>query len=467
MRGRLRWSLRRRLVAAFVAVTLVAIVAIALEVVPTLESSLAQGRLGALARDTGAAVDAADARSDRGLIAAVSARTGAAATLLAPDARRGGALAQRRPATDSGMAPPELGTVARRLGELARSARRTTRVTAGDGGDLRAVVAVPVPRTGPEVGRRGVVVVEERLDDVARTVSLVRRRVVLGGLLGILVAAITGTVFAVGLSTRLRRLEQGSRDVAAGRFATRFEVDAREDELGSLARSLDTMQRQLRELDSSRKRFIATASHELRTPLQSLSGFVELLQDEELDEQERDEFLGQLAVQVERLTRLTFDLLDLSRLEAGGVELRPEDTDLQELAQRVAAEFRPVVELQGRALRVRLVGSSVQQWCDPDRVAQIVRVLVDNALKHSDSDDAVEIRVARSGGAARIAVTDHGPGIAPEELPHLFEPFHGTGDGSGAGLGLAIARELAHRMRGSLTVDARPGTTTFTLELPA
>jgi signal transduction histidine kinase len=365
------------------------------------------------------------------------------------------------------MAPPELGTAARRLADLARSARRTTRATEGDGSDLRAVVAVPVPRTGPTAGRRGVVVVEERLDDVARTVSLVRRRVVLGGLLGVLVAAITGTVFAVGLSTRLRRLEQGSRDVAAGRFATRFEVDAREDELGSLARSLDTMQRQLRELDSSRKRFIATASHELRTPLQSLSGFVELLRDEELDEEEREQFLEQLAVQVERLTRLTFDLLDLSRLEAGGVELRPEDTDLQELAQRVAAEFRPVVERQGRALRVRLVGSSVQQWCDPDRVAQIVRVLVDNALKHSDSDDAVEIRVARSGGAARIAVTDHGPGIAPEELPHLFEPFHGTGDGSGAGLGLAIARELAHRMRGSLTVDARPGTTTFTLELPA
>jgi signal transduction histidine kinase len=309
--------------------------------------------------------------------------------------------------------------------------------------------------------------VEEPLDDVTRTVGLVRRRVVLGGLLGILVAALTGAAFAVGLSNRLRRLEQGSREVAAGRFATRFDVDAREDELGSLARSLDTMQRQLRELDSSRKRFIATASHELRTPLQSLSGFVELLRDEELTEEEREAFLDRLAAQVERLTRLTFDLLDLSRLEAGGVELRPESTDLHDLAQRVAAEFAPVVEREGRALRVRLVGTSVEQWCDPDRVAQVVRVLVDNALKHSGARDAVEIRVSRSGGAARIAVTDHGPGIDPEELPHLFEPFHGTGDGSGAGLGLAIARELAHRMRGSLTVDARPGTTTFTLELPA
>jgi signal transduction histidine kinase len=281
------------------------------------------------------------------------------------------------------------------------------------------------------------------------------------------------------------------------------------------------MQRQLGELDSSRKRFIATASHELRTPLQSLSGFVELLRSEDLDEQERAEFLDQLAVQVERLTRLTFDLLDLSRLESGGVDLRPELTDLHALAAGVAAEFRPRVERltrltfdlldlsrlesggvdlrpeltdlhalaagvaaefrprverEGRELRVRLVGPPVQQYCDPERVAQVVRILVDNALKHSGPRAPVEVRVQRGGGAARVAVSDAGPGIAAADLPYLFEPFHGSGDGSGAGLGLAIARELAHRMRrpaggeGAPSADRTrtgPYTTTFTLELPA
>lgn len=460
VRGRVRRSLRLRLTLAFVAVTLVAVGAIALQVLPSLESTLAQQRLGSLARDTGAAVRAAgyrrggDARGGRLLVAGAAGRTGADVVLLAP--RGGGLVAVER--SSPGAVPPDGPAV--RLASRALDERRTLReVVGGDG--LRARVAVPVP------GRR-VLVVAEDLADVRATVSLVRRRVVLGGLLGLVVAVLTGTAFAVGLSTRLRRLEHGSREVAAGRFATRFDVDA-PDELGALARSLDTMQRQLSELDSSRKRFIATASHELRTPLQSLSGFVELLQDEELTDEEREQFLAQLSSQIARLTRLSYDLLDLSRLESGGLDLRPERTDLHALAEQVARDFLPLVEREGRRLTVRLVGEPVEQWCDPERVAQVVRILVDNALKHSGTADEVVIRVARAGGAARISVTDRGPGIAPEDLPRLFEPFHGTGDGSGAGLGLAIARELAHRMRGSLGVEAdSPGypATTFTLELP-
>ncbi|MEV4418724.1 HAMP domain-containing sensor histidine kinase [Patulibacter sp. NPDC049589] len=470
LRSRLRQSLRLRLTLAFVAVTVVAVVAIALQVLPSLESSLAQQRLQSLARDTAAAVaespgGGSRTRADRELVAAVATRTGADVVLYGPGAGGGPPVVRRA----SEMSPTPGGaesSLAARALEDGRDVR-----TVDDGDRLRARVAAVVPGAGSAAGAgsRGVVVASEDLADVRATVTLVRRRVLLGGLLGIVVAVLTGTAFAVGLSTRLRRLEHGSREVAAGRFATRFDVEAA-DELGSLARSLDTMQRQLKELDSSRKRFIATASHELRTPLQSLSGFVELLQDEELDEEERQEFLAQLATQVARLTRLSYDLLDLSRLESGGLDLRPERTDLHALALAVAAEFRPQVEREGRLLTVRLAGEPVEQWCDPERVAQVLRILVDNAFKHSGSSEEVVVRVARGGGAARITVTDRGGGIAPEDLPHLFEPFHGTGDGSGAGLGLAIARELAHRMRGTLGVQStRSGTTTttFTLELPA
>jgi signal transduction histidine kinase len=463
---RLRRSLRLRLTLAFVAVTVVAVGAIALQVLPSLESTLAQQRLQALARDASAVVaeaPAADgsAGDERALVSAVASRTGATAVLYGGRGGGGGdAVVLRSSATGPGDAGSEDGEAARLATAALRDQREARAVDDGD--RLRVRTAVPVSSST-------VVVATEDLADVRATVSLVRRRVVLGGVLGLVVALITGTAFAVGVSTRLRRLERGSQEVAAGRFATRFDVDA-PDELGALARSLDTMQRQLGELDSSRKRFIATASHELRTPLQSLSGYVELLQDEELDDEEREQFLAQLATQVARLTRLSYDLLDLSRLESGGLDLRPEMTDLHALAEQVAEEFLPLVERDGRRLTVRLVGPPVEHWCDPERVAQVVRILVDNAFKHSGSADEVVVRVSRGGGAARIAVTDHGAGIAPEDLPHLFEPFHGTGDGSGAGLGLAIARELAGRMRGSLDVEGgSPGSpsTTFTLELPA
>lgn len=462
---RLRRSLRLRVTVAFVLVTIVAVAAIALQVLPTLESTLAQQRLQSLAKDVGAAVRTAPdegrpatARDGRRVVAAAAARTGADVALLA---QRDGALVVVHRAGAGRSAPTGAES---RLARRALGVGRTMRGTV-DGDGLHGLVAHPLP-TG--AGGRRVLVVSGDLGDVRATVSLVRRRVLLGGVLGIVVAALTGAAFAVGLSTRLRRLEHGSREVAAGRFATRFDVDA-PDELGSLARSLDTMQRQLGELDASRKHFIATASHELRTPLQSLSGFVELLQDEELDDDEREQFLDQLAAQVRRLTRLSYDLLDLSRLESGGLDLRPESTDLHALAERVAAEFLPIVEREGRRLTVRLVGDPVEQWCDPDRVAQVVRILVDNALKHTRRGDEVVVRVSRSGGSARIAVSDDGPGVAPEAVARLFQPFHGSGDGSGAGLGLAIARELAVRMRGSLEFEGGPDgypPTTFVLELP-
>jgi len=137
--------------------------------------------------------------------------------------------------------------------------------------------------------------------------------------------------------------------VSHGDFTARFDVGAR-DELGRLARTLDNMQRQLAELETARSRFIATASHELRTPIFSLAGFVELLEDEELDEDTRRQFLGQIREQTDRLQNLAAELLDLSRLEAGSLELRPEATDVGELARTVVQNGWGLYELQSASM---------------------------------------------------------------------------------------------------------------------
>src|SRR5204863_203376 len=118
---------------------------------------------------------------------------------------------------------------------------------------------------------------------------------------------------ATALSRRVKRLEVAAGRVASGDFAARFPIDSA-DELGQLARALDDMQRQLAQLDSARKRFIATASHELRTPIFSLGGFIELLQDEDLSDEEGEQFLAQMRDQVVRLQKLATELLDLRRL---------------------------------------------------------------------------------------------------------------------------------------------------------
>jgi signal transduction histidine kinase len=261
-------------------------------------------------------------------------------------------------------------------------------------------------------------------------------------------------------------MEQSARRVAQGDFGARFESGAR-DELGQLARTLDDMQRQLAELEIARRRFIATASHELRTPIFSLSGFLELLEDEELDEETRAAFLRQLRMQVDRLGKLATDLLDLSRLEAGSLELRPEPTDIGELARAVAAEFTPALAAHESHLELRLAGNRVEAVCDPERVAQIMRILLDNALSHTPAGTDVVVAATQRNGRARLAVTDFGTGIRRGDLERVFEAFYTSDDAQGSGLGLAIAHELAERMDGDLSADSSAGRTTFALDLPA
>jgi signal transduction histidine kinase len=226
------------------------------------------------------------------------------------------------------------------------------------------------------------------------------------------------------------------------------------------------MQDKLELVDRARREFIANASHELRTPIFSLGGFVELLQDEDIDEETRRDFLETMRDQVERLQKLAVDLLDLSRLDAGSVAFKREGVDLTVLADEVAGEFRPAVAQRDAALELDLPEEPVGAVCDRERVAQIMRILLDNALRHTPEGTHVTVTAARDNGHAEFAVSDTGPGVDHASREQLFERFYTGNKASGSGLGLAIARELAERMDGRIEVDSRPGETTFSLELP-
>jgi signal transduction histidine kinase len=301
---------------------------------------------------------------------------------------------------------------------------------------------------------------------VQSNVALIRRQILVAGLIALVLALVGGYAVARWLTMRVRRLERAAEKVARGDFSETIPIDSG-DELGQLAMAFNDMQRQLAQLDSARKRFIAVASHELRTPLFSLGGFVELLQDEELDEDTRQEFLGQMRDQVDRLTVLATELLDLSRLEAGSLELRPEQVDLGELARSVAGEFTPAVSRHHSQVSLDLPDHEISVTCDPERVAQIVRILLDNALTHTPDGTDIVVSTTRENGRVQLAVRDSGPGIKRASVSRIFEPFYTSDDAQGSGLGLAIARDLAERMSGRLGVDPTPGATTFTLELPA
>lgn len=462
-------SIRTRLAVLFFAIALGSIAVVYFYVAPSLEDTLraqkvhslemaARASLPALQATVGTDIDKAGVQRT---VQGAADRTGAHLTLLGISSGTAGIVAYT--IADSGVpgGPPHGGT------PLAMRAVRTGGEIAGTQGgsssDSAAVVALPISFRKRVVR---VALFSSPLTGVLADVRTIRRRIIVAGGIALALALLAGMIVARALSLRIRRLQESARRVARGDFDAGFPVDSG-DELGQLAAALDDMQRQLQELDSARKRFIATASHELRTPIFSLGGFLELIQDEELDEETRRQFVGQVREQVDRLGELATGLLDLSRLEAGSLELRPEPTDLGVLAQAVCSEFIPALNRHGSRLELRIGPRPIRARCDPERVAQVLRILVDNAVTHTPYGTAIVVSAAneREDGV-RLAVIDRGAGVADEEHERIFDPFV-TSDGvQGSGLGLAIARELVERMSGRLTLQSRPGRTAFTLALP-
>ena len=226
------------------------------------------------------------------------------------------------------------------------------------------------------------------------------------------------------------------------------------------------MQRRLAELDGARKQFVANASHELRTPIFSLGGFVELLEEEDPSPEERAEFVHTMREQIERLTKLTTDLLDLSQLDAGAIVVKADSVDLNALARDVALEFGPRADQHGSRLELRRPSRPVIARADPERVRQITRILLDNALTHTPEGTKVTVTANSVNRRVELTVSDEGPGIPQRLQGRIFERFYTAETGDGSGLGLAIARELAQRMRGRISITSNKRFTAFTLDLP-
>ncbi len=467
-RPRLR-SLRNKLALLFLGITAIALTVMYVAVVPQLESNLRTQKLADLERVANGAESALEGLMGREDISAqeldrrvrsIADSAGARITLLGvQQSRQSGPEEPFYVITDTREEPevPQNPALARRAagsGALARGQG------ALDGEEL-GQVAQPLFFRGES---NWVALYSRSLEDVSDTVSLIRNRLLLATAAALLLALIGGYGVAQALARRVRRLEAGAEQVAAGNFIEPLPVDS-EDELGQLTRTFNEMQQQLRRVDVARKDFVATASHELRTPIFSLGGFVELLRDEELDEATRREFIDTMAEQVERLQKLAVDLLDLSRLDAGSVQLECEPVDLSEVARAVTSEFLPVLTPPRPEVQLRLPEPGVQARCDRGRVAQIIRILIDNALTHTPERTQVTVTSGRSNGTARLTVADEGPGLPAET--QVFERFTTGQNTRGAGLGLAIAVELAERMDGDIRTEARPVGTAFTLRLPA
>ncbi|HKH22262.1 MAG TPA: HAMP domain-containing sensor histidine kinase [Solirubrobacterales bacterium] len=461
-------TLRGRLVVLITVITAAAIAFVYLYVVPQLESSLTAEKLRRLERlgteqspQLARALESgASQQQVEELVDSTAQATESRVTLLAVRDAPGGPL----PAFVIADSQAEATAIQGRYlsagaavadGHLASGVEHVA-------GTRVATSAVPLQVDGRP---RWVEVLSTPLADVNDDVALVRRQILIAGLIALVAASLIGFWASGAVSRRLRRMRRAAESVAEGHFDQPIPVES-SDELGQLARTFNEMQRRLARLDSSRKEFIANASHELRTPIFSLGGFVELLETERPSAAERRAFVAEMRAQIERLQKLTIDLLDLSRLDADVMEIKREQVDLKDVARQVADEFRPAAKAHDSTLLVRGRGSVVA-LADLNRVSQIIRILIDNALTHTPQGTNVTVTAVRAGGTAELIIGDDAKkGIDPRAIPKVFDRFY-TGDtATGSGLGLAIADELATRMGGKITVASRRGHTAFTLRLP-
>ncbi|HTU95770.1 MAG TPA: HAMP domain-containing sensor histidine kinase [Solirubrobacteraceae bacterium] len=319
---------------------------------------------------------------------------------------------------------------------------------------------------------RYVVAVRKSIGEIPDVVGVVRRAFLDAALAGLALTLILGIPLSARLVRRLSRLREAALEMAHGGPGVEVPVDRAHDEVGDLSRTLSTMQQRLRQQEEARRAFVSTASHELRTPLTSLDGMLELLR-EDLDDEHPDledarALVARAHAQARRLGRLAADLLDLSRIDAQ-VDLRSEPVELGELSRAVLAEFEVGSERGDIHSALDELDGAVWALGDPGSIAQILRILLDNAVRASPRGSAVRVILKRAP-VVTISVSDEGPGVNPDERDAIFERFHrgrDTAGQAGFGLGLAIGRELAERMGGALYLEDRaaPGAT-FTLRLP-
>jgi signal transduction histidine kinase len=294
----------------------------------------------------------------------------------------------------------------------------------------------------------------------------------------VVLALLLGFILSWSLVGPLKRVNSRLAAIAEGDFSGHVEVPNR-DELGVLAANLNRTNEELgrlyKELDSAsrhKSEFLASMSHELRTPLNAVIGFSEVLLDRlfgDLNEKQAD-YITDIHTSGRHLLALINDILDLSKIEAGRMELQLSTVALDDVIQSPVALMRERATRNGISLRVDVDPSAGAVEADERKLKQVLFNLLANALKFTDRGGHVEVGARGEAGSVVVSVRDDGTGIALADQARIFEEFEQAGDGGsqeGTGLGLALSRRIVELHGGRLSVESAPGKgSTFTFTLP-
>jgi two-component system, OmpR family, sensor kinase len=358
-------------------------------------------------------------------------------------------------------------------------ARLATAATSGSWTDITItengrlfVFNYPVVMRGELIG---VVQLARSLAEQDESLETLSNTLLVGSAFVVVLAFIVGWVLSGAALRPIQRITDTARVIGAQRdFDRRVDYRGPPDEVGQLATTFNGMLNELQgahqqteQTLQQQRRFVADASHELRTPLTTIRGNLGLLKRRPpIAEDDKRAVLDDMVEEADRLIRLTNDLLVLARSDAGR-SLRHDSVPIVPLVDDICRQANVLGEQ--RTIKCEAV-PDVSVLGDQDAIKQVLLILLDNALKYTPAGGAITIGAEKTDRAVNIRISDTGPGIAPDDLPHIFERFYRSDEsrtGSGAGLGLAIAQELIEEQQGEITVKSEIGKgSTFTVMLP-
>jgi len=326
-------------------------------------------------------------------------------------------------------------------------------------------LGVAQPVTLGQVGAGALVVAERESALRARWLQLFWELALAFGI-GIPVAGILILYYSRRIARPLEELASAADEVAAGHYDVAVPERTWGSEVERLATRFHEMTTRLSESEQLSRNFLMSVSHELRTPLTAIRGHVSALREGVFDDEAaQSRSLEVVSEEAMRLERLVGDVLDLAKLDARRFALLREEVDMRALCERAYATFAEEARVRGIEYDLELCEGAVL-ITDGDRVLQIVTNLLSNALHWTPEGGRVDLGLGVDNGEVAVAVSDTGPGIAPQQEERIFRPFW-SGEDGGTGLGLAIARELALALGGRLELHTEPGRgSRFVLVLP-
>ena len=268
-------------------------------------------------------------------------------------------------------------------------------------------------------------------------------------------------VFAYRMVRPLRQMSAAARSFGAGDFSVRVQVTS-EDEMGQLAMSFNNMANSLTNSEGMRRSFIANVSHELKTPMTTIAGFIDGILDGTIPQGEQSKYLHIVSGEVKRLSRLVKSMLDLSRIDSGDMQIHPCSFDITNTVVNTLLTFEQAIDEKGIEIGGLEEAAPVTVWGDQDLLHQVVYNLLENAVKFTNQGGSIRVGIIDSVDRTTVTIENTGPGIAPEDLPMIFDRFYKgdksrSRDKNGMGLGLYLVRTILQLHGGTIQVSSIQG----------